>query len=331
MVRNRYIACTSGRGGAARALIVLCALGLAACAKPDGMGGAIEADLTQVSESSDARREYRLGTGATSIAVTEWRPTAEPVAVILAVHGYGDYGSSTFSTAAEEWAELGIVTYAYDQRGFGRNPSNGDWPGHDALITDLTTVAALIRRQHPAKPLTLIGHSMGGGVVTAALGETEIDVNRAVLLAPALWGGDNLSPFLRAMAHTAHTLAPDKRWSGNGIIKIQASDNIEMLRSLGKDPLYVRNPSSREFVGLIRLMDRAVTAAPEVETPVLVIYGSKDEVVPEEPIEDAYATFKGPKRYEKVPTGWHMLLRDLKGDVVRKMVAEFALEGIGAS
>lgn len=245
---------------------------------------------------------------------------------MIAVHGYGDYGSSTFGLAAEDWATRGITTYAYDQRGFGRNPSNGDWPGHRALTDDLATVTDWVRQRHPTLPLVLIGHSMGGGVVAAALGEGSVEADRAILLAPALWGGDQLNPFLRAMAHAAHALAPDKRWSGDGVVTIQASDNIEMLRALGKDPLYVSPPSSREFVGLIRLMDRALAATDTLETPVLVVFGANDEVIPEASVQNAFERIKGPKRFERVETGWHMLLRDLEGAVVRDLVADFALD-----
>lgn len=335
MVRDRHTSRTARRSLSAFGLTAI--LGLGACAKADGMAQPFDSPqlssptVAEEAASTIERTEFRVEAGQESIALTQWRPGADAKAVILAVHGYGDYGSSTFARAAEDWAQQGILTYAYDQRGFGRNPSNGDWPGHEALIDDLGKISALIRNKHPDKPLILIGHSMGGGVVTAALGEGRVQVDRAVLLAPALWGGANLSPFLRAMAHAAHTVAPNKRWTGDGIVKIQASDNIEMLRGLGRDPLYVRNPSSREFVGLIRLMDRAVAAAPTVETPILVVYGAKDEVVPEAPITDAFDAFKGPKRYEKIETGWHMLLRDLEGSVVRDLVAEFALDEDGAS
>ena len=312
-------------------MIALAAVALSACSRPDGQAVPLSAPQIATTESAASRIEHRVVSGGESVALTEWQPDAAPHAVILAVHGYGDYGSSTFDVAAQHWAKRGIATYAYDQRGFGRNPSNGDWPGQDALIDDLAAMTTLIRERHPDVPLTLIGHSMGGGVVTAALGEGRAQPDKAVLLAPALWGGDNLSPLLRVMAHSAHVVAPNKRWTGDGIVKIQASDNIEMLRGLGKDPLYVRNPSSREFVGLIRLMDRAVVAAPTVETPILVAWGAKDEVIPEESILDAFERFNGPKEYRKIDTGWHMLLRDLEGEIVRDLVADYVLgdEGTG--
>lgn len=331
MVRDRYPPRPARRSvkavGVAATLYLLAAAG---CAPVDGNAPLLTSPtLTPVAGGNAERLEYRIASeNGETIALTEWRPEGTAEAVVLAVHGYGDYGPSTFDGAARGWAERGIVTYAYDQRGFGRNESNGDWPGHGALIADLGEIARLIRARHPGLPLIVIGHSMGGAVVTAALGEGLVEADKAVLLAPALWGGKNLNPFLRFMALSAASFSPDKRWSGDGIVTIQASDNIEMLRALGRDPLYVSPPSSREFVGLIRVMDRADEAAERVSTPVLVIYGDKDQVIPEGPVRETFDRIPAEKRFQRVDSGWHMLLRDLEGQKVRDMIAEYVLTGV---
>jgi alpha-beta hydrolase superfamily lysophospholipase len=260
-----------------------------------------------------------------SIALSVWPAKGRERGVILGVHGFGDYGLSTFAMAAEEWREAGLTVYAYDQRGFGRNPSNGVWPGADRLVEDLGVVTDHVRLREGDAPLTVVGHSMGGAVVTAALGEGRIAPDRAVLLAPALWGGENLGIGYRALATMAVTLFPDKRWSGNGVVRIRATDNIEVLRSISRDPLYVRNPSSREFAGLIALMDRAVASAPTVGVPTLVLFGTQDEVVPEEPTRETAALFAGPTEFRIMESGWHLLLRDLEGGRVRDAVADYAL------
>src|SRR5262249_44822224 len=51
-----------------------------------------------------------------------------PKAVILGLHGFGDYRDA-FEEPAEIWSKAGIVTYAYDQRGFGQSPTRGRWAG----------------------------------------------------------------------------------------------------------------------------------------------------------------------------------------------------------
>src|SRR5215217_803536 len=58
----------------------------------------------------------------TALPVAVW-PAANgaPTAVVLGLHGYGDYRDAWEEPAAI-WAKAGITTYAYDQRGFGSSP-----------------------------------------------------------------------------------------------------------------------------------------------------------------------------------------------------------------
>ena len=86
-----------------------------------------------------------------------------PKAVILGLHGFGDYRNAWEEPAAL-WAEDGITTYAYDQRGFGKSPTRGRWPGTQTLADDAIAVATLLRARYPGVPLYLAGESMGGCV-----------------------------------------------------------------------------------------------------------------------------------------------------------------------
>ncbi|MEL6793539.1 MAG: alpha/beta fold hydrolase, partial [Pseudomonadota bacterium] len=218
-----------------------------------------------------------------------------------------------------------IVTYAYDQRGFGRGATRGRWPGADALIADARDTAAAIRDAHPGIPLAIVGHSMGGGVALAAVGEGA-KADGLILAAPAVWGGDQLAPPYRIAAWAGAALFPEKRWTGEGIVRIQASDNIQMLRRLGRDRYYLGNPSSREFMGLIRIMDRAIDAAPSVATPTLTIWGEKDQVLARGPIDAAHGLLAGEKQMIVYPEGWHLLFRDLQAETVWRDVADWIEE-----
>ncbi|MEI9982833.1 MAG: alpha/beta fold hydrolase [Aliidongia sp.] len=84
--------------------------------------------------------------------------------VIVAVHGFNDY-SEAFEMPAEIWARNGIVTMAYDQRGFGANVDAGRWPGAEAMCRDLAAALRLARQRFPDEPVYLLGESMGGAVV----------------------------------------------------------------------------------------------------------------------------------------------------------------------
>lgn len=269
-----------------------------------------------------ARIEGAAISGGETLALSVWAPEGPPRAVALALHGFGDYGPSTFDGPARYWAERGFLTYAYDQRGFGRNGSRGRWPGAERLISDFADVAALLRARHPGLPLFVIGHSMGGAVALAGVaGGAPAD--GLILAAPAVWGGETLPAPYRLAAWAGGMLFPERRWTGEGLVSIQASDNIEALIALGRDPLYLAPPSSRELAGLIALMDRALAAAPALRTPELTLYGEKDEVAPKAAVLAAHEALAGPKTLILYPEGWHLLFRDLQAARVWRDVADW--------
>jgi len=248
-----------------------------------------------------------------------WRPEGVPKAVVLALHGFNDY-SNAFEGPGAYFAGQGIVTYAYDQRGFGESPNRGLWPGMDRLTGDATAFARTLRRAHPGKPLFLLGESMGGAVVIATVtGQDPPAAEGVVLSAPAVWARATMPWYQRAALWlSAHTL-PWAHVTGRGL-KIQASDNIEMLRGLGRDPLFIKETRVDAVYGLVNLMDRALVAAPELRDEALLLYGKKDEVVPLDPtfrlwrgLPDGNGVRQRPALYED---GWHMLLRDLQAEVV---------------
>jgi len=262
------------------------------------------------------------GADGIPLAASVWGKE-DAATVILALHGYGDYGPSTFGAAATYWATRGIRTYAYDQRGFGRNPSRGRWPGADRLIDDLRAVAGALRARHTGARLVVLGHSMGGGVALAAA--PGLDADMLVLVAPAIWGGPALDPMHRAAAWAGAALMPDRRLTGRGIVRIRASDNIEALRALARDPLYLRPPSPREMMGLVRVMDRAAAAAPRVTLPALLLTGAKDEILPESAVEAVLSRLRGPRAHIRYPNGWHLLLRDCQAPRVWRDLADRVL------
>lgn len=262
---------------------------------------------------------------ADALPVAHW-PAAQPQAVILGLHGYGDYGASTFARAAKSWSARGIATYAPDQRGFGRAPGWQRWPGADVLIADAGAVFAAVQARHPGVPVIVAGHSMGGGVALAAAGDGLFPAAAGlILLAPAVWGGDALGPHYRASAWLAALITPDTRWTGGGIVRIHPTDNRDMLIALSRDPLHYAAPSGREFLGLVRLMDRAVAAAPDAPGPALVVLGAHEEVVDPASVRALPTRLQGPTQLAYVPEGWHMLLRDRNAAQVHDLTADWAL------
>lgn len=253
------------------------------------------------------------------LPLRSWLPDGPPRAVILALHGFNDY-SAAFEGAGAWWAERGIATYAYDQRGFGDAPHRGLWAGGETLSADLVNLAGLIRARHPGRPLYILGESMGGAVAMVAFAENpSFRVDGVILAAPAVWARATMPGYQRFALTVVTYLMPWAHLTGEGA-NIQASDNIEMLRALGRDPLVIKRTRVDAVYGLTNLMDRALASADRITVPLLLLYGERDEVIPREPTMLAWnglpAKTGGRQRLALYRDGWHMLLRDLEAEVV---------------
>lgn len=261
-----------------------------------------------------------------------WYPTdrprvAQPEAVFLALHGFNDY-SFGFDIPARQWAAHGILTYAYDQRGFGDTPHRGLWPGDERLIGDLVAASELIAARHPGVPLYLLGESMGGAVVLAAVAsERPPRGDGLILVAPAVWGREAQGPLQSAALWLAAHSMPWLTVTGRGL-NIMPTDNIAVLRQMARDPLVIKETRIDALYGLVGLMDKAWEAAPALDgRSVLLLYGAREEVIPE---DTALAWLRripvGQRERPRIavyPAGYHMLLRDLDAELVIADVMEW--------
>ena len=169
---------------------------------------------------------------------------------------------------------------------------------------------------------------MGAAVaLTALAGESPPPADGAVLVAPAVWGRADMSLVERVALWWAVTATPGLTVTGEGL-GIAPSDNIEMLRTLGRDPLVIKDTRADAIGGLVDLMERAAVSAGFIDRPLLVLYGDNEEIIP----SDAIARFLGRLPPDRAivafyPDGYHMLLRDRAGRVVIGDVAHWVTGG----
>ena len=98
-----------------------------------------------------------------------------------------------------------------------------------------------------------------------------------------MWGRATMELLPRLALWAGVRLMPGLTLTGRGL-KIKPSDNIEMLRALSRDPLVIKATRVDTIYGLVDLMDAALASAPLLDAPMLVMYGAKDEIVPQAPI-----------------------------------------------
>jgi acylglycerol lipase len=275
------------------------------------------------------RDDVYIAADGSALKLNRWLAD-NPKAMIVAVHGFNDY-RRFFSDAAEYLRQQGISSYAYDQRGFGESARPGFWAGEEAYASDLRQFVHVLKAQQPGVPVYLLGESMGGAIVIDTLRRPDKPpVDGAILSAPAVWGRETMPWYQTSLlAVLSHTL-PWLTLSGSGM-KIRPSDNIDMLRALGRDPLVIKETRVDAIYGLTNLMDAALAGADQLSDRTLVLYGRKDEIVPPQPtalfVESLQARQPQQTTVAYYDNGYHMLLRDLQAPLVWRDVAQWIAQG----
>lgn len=287
-------------------------------------------------EASDSASSAELMTFVTrdgyELLLRRWAPEDEPVAVVLALHGFNDH-STFIADAAHAWTERGIATYAYDQRGFGTAPHRGLWAGSPAYVQDAADALTVLAEAHPGKPVYLLGESMGGAIALVTLTRhPEVKVEGAILSAPAVWSRETMPFYQRWSLFLASYTVPWLELSGSNL-DIQASDNIDALIALGRDPLTIKETRIDAMHGLTDLMDEALAAAPKFDRNALLLYGEKDELVPQDPMLQLWLHLPPPaaphQRRVLYQNGWHLLFKDLQAKLVIDDVAYWIVDQSG--
>lgn len=288
---------------------------LAGCASPQLQEGARDSGPARLtSEEAVMSDGYRL-------PLRKWGDPARPAALLLALHGFNDYGNA-FAELGSYMAERGILTYAFDQRGFGSTAQRGRWAGADRMIADLKALTKLLRERHPGIPLFLLGESMGGALVMSAATDSNV-AEGIVLIAPAVWSRDTMNPIQRLVLQAAAHTVPWLELTGSGL-KIRPSDNLDMLRDLAADLLVIKGTRVDAMWGVTNVMDRAMTASDRLSGPALLLYGERDEIIPRTAFCTALDRIPEDSARVRIVlyrNGWHMLTRDLQGERVMADIA----------
>jgi alpha-beta hydrolase superfamily lysophospholipase len=246
---------------------------------------------------------------AVRLPLARWQPDEAPQAMVLGVHGYGDYRQS-FARIGAWLAERGVALLAYDQRGFGESDSRGRWPGAATLIQDLADVVEALRAGEPGLPLVVLGESMGGSVALAGLGSGEVTgVDRLILAAPGLRGRDvplqqlhDLALRLGALA--LPWLAVELRRGGRPWLAPEESAR------LADDPLILRELSVGTYDGLIELASLASLAPATELPPTLVLHGGLDRTIARRAIDELVERLGDRGTLRLYPERHHLLLHE---------------------
>lgn len=210
-------------------------------------------------------------------------PVAAPAHVVL-VHGLGEH-IGRHAALVDRLAHAGWAVTAYDQRGHGQSGgARGRIPRDDALLADLAWVIDHVRSAlAPARPIVLLGHSMGGTVVARFVAEGLArapapwyrQVQGLVVSSPA-WAAD-LGPWQRMLLGIGRSL-PDAA-SGNGLKPAWISRDPAVVRAYVDDPLVHDRITPRLARFILDAGRQVVALAPRWTVPTLLMWAGADRCV----------------------------------------------------
>lgn len=248
-------------------------------------------------------REYLVKTADNSALYAQsWRP-ANPIGVIIMVHGYAEH-SGRYQWTALQLVDRGFAIYAFDLRGHGKSSGARKIIRFNDCFKDLAAFLEQVRLKEPDKPLFLFGHSLGGTVAALfvirhkplinglILGstflKTNVDVSGALLQLVILLG--NLMSRLPTVFLDSQTISRDQL-----VVNLYKAD---LLIGHGQIP-------AQTLAEIFKAIYEIRSRVNEIELPLLVVHGVADRLANVEGSKSIYTGASSKDKSIKLYDGMH--------------------------
>lgn len=222
---------------------------------------------------------FFTGVRGATIYHQHWLPETAPKAAIVVVHGLAEH-SGRYMNLVNHIVPLGYAVYALDHLGHGKSEGTRVYVERFSDYTEtLDTYVDQVRAQLPDTPLALFGHSMGGLIAARYLTDHQDKLSvGAILSAPAVKAGDDVSPVTIAMGRMLSALAPKA-----GVLALDAeaiSRDPAVVENYVNDPLVHRGKTTARLAAeMLKAMQEVADAAHTITLPILILQGEEDRLV----------------------------------------------------
>lgn len=200
-----------------------------------------------------------------------------PRAALLLVHGIGEH-SGRYEHVGGFLASRGIDTLGFDNRGFGQ--SGGRRAHVESFDEYLDDVGALLdERRLLGVPVILMGHSLGGLIVSTYLVSGRPAPDLAILSAPALQA--DVPAWQRNLAPILGRVAP-KFFMKSKIESELLSRDPAVQKGYEDDPLVFGGATVGLGRELFATMESTSASIEQIAVPTYVLHGEEDHLVPVE-------------------------------------------------
>ena len=249
-----------------------------------------------------------------------WKAKTTNAAVIL-VHGLGEH-CQRYDHVAQALNNQGYSVYSMDLPGHGNSTGTR---GHiDSFKDYLKATETLLERAEdelPQSPKFILGHSMGGLIVSQFLLEHQDRFRGAVLSGPAIQSPQEPPAWQVALIKGIASIFPNAKMlalDASGI-----SRDSEVVAKYNADPLINKGKLSAKFlVCLTEAMDSIKARANEITLPILLMHGSKDPMTAPEGTKFLYERCKSTDKEKHILDG---LLHEIFNEPEKETIIELTL------
>lgn len=248
-----------------------------------------------------------------ALALHVW--TADrPSFVALIAHGYGEH-AGRYEHVAGRLVDAGGAVYAPDHIGHGRSEGGR---AHieflEDMVTDLGVIAQQAVSQHPALPVFLVGHSMGGIIAVRYVQRAVGPVDALVLSGPVIGGNPAVFALLEMDPMPEVPLDP-----------AALSRDPAVGAAYAADPLVYHGSFRRESLQAFKDAAATIGAGPGLgELPTLWLHGEHDSLAPLAETRAMVERIGGTALQQKVyPGAMHEILNETNSDEVLDDVVAF--------
>lgn len=204
-----------------------------------------------------------------------WEPERSKATVVIA-HGLGEHGGR-YAEVAEQLVGIGCVVHAIDHRGHGKSDGPRAYIDKFAnAVADIDTLVDLAKRRQPAKPLFLLGHSMGGALSVSYAIKHGKKLAGLLLSGPAI-ALDGAPVYLPPIAKFLGSVSPKL-----GMFQVApdlVSRDAAEVAKYATDPLNMHGKvPARTLAEIVRFVEMVPALLPALKVPTLLMHGSDDKL-----------------------------------------------------
>ena len=247
---------------------------------------------------------YFEGDGETQIYYQAWATLRKPKATLVLVHGIGEH-SGRYTHVADHMARMGFTMWAIDLRGHGKS---GGKRGHvdrfDNYIADVGRMIGIAKEHNPTIKTFLMGHSLGGLIVSYYAEKNRGELVGLVASAPALAEKMKVPSAKVFLAKMLSGIVPTFSTS-TGLDPNLLSHDREVVRKYVEDPMVHRVATARWFTEYRRAQFETLRDADRLTLPCLILQGGADGIVDREATSSFFKRIRSSDKTLKIYDGFY--------------------------